>query len=326
MIRFRFILRIHAVALLACLLLAAAPAAAQYPTKSPTMIVPFGAGGSSDAIARVVADGMARTLGQSIIIENDGGAGGTIATARAARATPDGYVIIMGNMGTHGAAPAQYRNLKYDPRKDFTPIGLSAGVPMVIVTRLQFPANTLKELVQHLKENPGRITEGHAGVGSQTHAVCTMLLATVGASAARVAYRSTGQVMNDMVGGQIDFGCAAISSSVSQIQARTIKALAVASPTRIAVIDQVPTSSEAGVPEFRVSAWNALLAPRGLADAVLSRLVAAHEATLEDPVARKRLTDIGAEIPDKPDRTPAALQRFIESEVLRWSAVLKSAS
>ena len=307
-------------------LAAAASASAQYPTKSVTMIVPFAAGGSSDAIARIVADGMGKALGQTIVVENDGGAGGTIATSRAARAKPDGYLILMGNMGTHGAAPAQYQNLKYDPRNDFTPIGLSAGVPMVVVTRLQFPANTLKEFVQHLRDNPGKINEGHAGVGSQTHAVCTLLHSTLKTSAARVAYRSTGQVMNDMVGGQIDFGCAAVSASVSQIQGRTIKALAVASPTRIAMIDQVPTTKEAGLPEFQVSAWNALLAPRGLPDPILARLASAHEAALEDAVARKRLIDIGTEIPDKPDRTPTALQRFIQREVDRWSAVLKSAS
>ena len=316
----------RAASALVLVLASAGSAFAQYPTKSITMIVPFAAGGSSDAIARIVADGMGKALGQTIIIENDGGAGGTIATSRAARANPDGYVIIMGNMGTHGAAPAQYANLKYDPRKDFTAIGLSAGVPMVIVTRLQFPANTLKEFVQHLRENPGKVNEGHAGVGSQTHAVCTMLHSTLKTTAARVAYRSTGQVMNDMVGGQIDFGCAAISASVSQIQAHTIKALAVASPRRLGIIDQVPTTTEAGVPEFQVSAWNALLGPRALPDGIRERLNAAHEAALEDAAVSKRLHEIGTEIPDKPQRSPAALQHFIESEVDRWSKVLKSAS
>ena len=301
------------------------PAAAQYPLKPITMIVPFAAGGSSDAIARIVAEGMAKGLGQSIIIENDGGAGGTTATARVARAAPDGYTITMGNMGTHGAAPAQYPNLKYDPRRDFTPIGLSAGVPMVIITRVTFPAATLAEFVQHLRENPDKVNEGHAGVGSQTHAVCTMLHATLRTRTARVAYRSTGQVINDMVGGQIDFGCAALTSAVSHIQAGTVKALAIASPMRADVIGNIPTTREGGVPEFQVSAWNALFAPRSLAPDAFARLRAAHEAALDDRATRKRLGDIGGELPGEADRTPQALQALVESEVARWSSVLKPA-
>ena len=302
-----------------------APASAEYPNKSLTMIVPFAAGGSSDAIARIIAGRMARTLGQSIVIENDGGAGGTTATARAARAAPDGYTIIMGNMGTHGAAPVQYPNLKYDPRRDFTPIGLSAGVPMVIVTKLSFPAATLAEFVAYVKANPETVNEGHAGVGSQTHAVCTLLQSILQTRTARVAYRSTGQVINDMIGGQVDFGCAALSSAVAQIEAGTIRALAIASPARADVIGQVPTTIEAGLAEFQVSAWNALFAPRNLPDEVFAKLTAAHAGALDDAATTKRLRDIGSEIPAPAQRSPDALQALVESEVARWSSVLKPA-
>ena len=304
--------------------LAAVDAAwAQYPTKPITMVVPFAAGGSSDAIARIIAEGMAKALRETIVVENDGGAGGTTATARIARAAPDGYAIIMGNMGTHGAGPAQYPNLKYDPRQDFTPIGLSAGIPVVIVARKDFPAETLAEFVDYVKTNQDKINEAHAGVGSQTHAMCTLLQSILHTRTARVAYRSTGQAINDMVGGQVDFGCAALTSAVGQIQAGTLKAFAIASPRRADVIARVPTTIEAGLAEFQVSAWNAVFGPKDLPEDVLARLNAAHVAALDDAATRKRLMDIGGEIPEPAERTPAALRKLVESEVARWASVMK---
>lgn len=307
--------------------LCAVPAAAQsYPSKSITMIVPFAAGGSSDVIARIVGEGMTKALGQSVIIENDGGAGGTTATHRAAQAAPDGYTVMMGNMGTHGSAPAQYSNLKYAPAKDFTPIGLSAGVPLVIITRKNFPASDLRGFIAHLKANPATITEGHAGVGSQTHAMCTMFLSQIDATAARVAYRSTGQAVNDLIGGQIDFACAALTGVTPQIQSGTVKALAIASPERASVIKDVPTTTEAGLPQFQVSAWNALFAPKNLAPEIQAKLNSVLVATSEDPSTRKRLLDIGAELPPRSELTPQALQTLVEKETARWSSVLKGPS
>ena len=308
---------------LATTLASIVPAAAQYPTKPITMVVPFAAGGSSDAIARIIAEGMAKAIGQTIIVENDGGAGGTTATARIVRAEPDGYSIIMGNMGTHGAGPSQYPNLRYDPRKDFTPIGLSAGVPVVIIARNGFPAETLAQFVDYVKSNQGQVNEAHAGVGSQTHAMCTLLQSIMHTKTARVAYRSTGQAINDMVGGQVDFGCAALTSAVAQIQAGTLKSFAIASPRRALVIPGVPTTIEAGLPEFQVSAWNAVFGPKNLPSDILAKLNAAHVAALDDEATRKRLTSIGGEIPDKAERTPAALQKLVASEVPRWASVIK---
>jgi tripartite-type tricarboxylate transporter receptor subunit TctC len=236
-----------------CMLLAgiAVPASAEYPTRPITLIVPFPPGGSTDTVARIVAEHMANTLGQPIIIENVAGAGGTTATMRAAQAAADGYIIVMGHMGTHGAAPALYPNLKYNPVKDFTPIGLTAGVPAVIVTKRTFPANNLKEFVDYVKRNQNTVNEAHAGVGSASHTICTLLQSIMGTKTARVAYRGLGPVVNDLVGGQVDFACAVLPNVVSQIQGGTIKAIAIASPDRADVIMDVPTTKRAAWPSFR---------------------------------------------------------------------------
>jgi len=304
---------------------AATVTAQGYPTKTITMIVPFGAGGSSDAIARIVGENMSRLLGNSIIIENDGGAGGTTATLRAAQAQPDGYTVLIGNMGTHGSAPSQYPNLKYNPARDFTPIGLSAGVPLVLIVRKDFPVSDLKGFIAYLRDNPGKLTEGHAGVGSQTHAMCTMLFSLVDGKPARVAYRSTGAAVNDIIGSQIDFACAALTGVSSQIQAVSVKALAIASPARSAVIPEVPTTTEAGLPEYQASAWNALFAPKGLAADIQAKLNKTLVASTEDPATRKRLLDIGAELPPKEQLSPQGLQTLVETETARWASVLGNA-
>jgi putative tricarboxylic transport membrane protein len=307
------------------LLTSLAPAMAAFPERAITLIVPFAAGGGTDAIARVVAEHMAKTLGQAIIIENVPGAGGTTATIRTARATADGYTLMVGHMGTHGAAPAAYPNLKYDPVKDFTPIGLTAGVPAVIVTRKDFPANNLREFVDYLRSNQEKVNEAHGGVGAQMHTLCTLLQSIIGTKTGRVAYRGGGPAINDLVGGQVDFACIGLNGVVSQIQGGTIKAIAIASPTRADVIKDVPTTKEGGLPEFQVSVWNAIFAPKNLPQDIQAKLNDAVVAALDDDATSKRLLQIGCVIPDKNDRTPQALQRFVESEVARWSSVLKAA-
>ena len=302
----------------------AVPAAADYPTKPITLVVPFAAGGSTDTIARIVTEHMAKTLGQSIVIENDAGAGGTTPTARVARAAPDGYTIMMGQMGTHGAAPAQYPNLKYDPVKDFTPIGMTAGLPIVIVTRKDFPANNLREFVDYVRKNQDKVNEAHAGSGSLMHTTCSLLQSIMGTKTARVAYRGGGPALNDLVGSQVDFSCITLIAVISQIQAGTIKAIAIASPERADVVKDLPTTREGGLAEFEVSAWNGLFAPKNLPNEIQVKLNDAVVKALDDEATRKRLLDIGSEIPNKADRTPQALQKLVESEVARWSSVLKA--
>jgi tripartite-type tricarboxylate transporter receptor subunit TctC len=307
-----------------CTTTAAFPVAAQsYPTRPITLVVPFAAGGFNDVIVRVVADHMARVLGQQIIIENDAGAGGTTATTRAARAAADGYTLLAGSMGTHAAAPTQYPNLKYDPAKDFTPIGLTAEAPAVIVTRKDFPANDLKEFVAYLRDNQAKVNEAHAGVGSQMHTYCTLLQSIIGTKTARVPYRGGGPAINDLVAGQVDFSCVTLNTVAPQIQAGTIKAIAIASPQRVDIVKDVPTTKEGGLPEFQVSGWNAIFAPKDLPQAIQARLSDALSKALDDPTTAKRLLDIGCSLPEKPDRTPHALQERVERELARWSTVLK---
>ena len=300
-------------------------ASAEYPEKPITLIVPFAAGGPTDLIARLVAEHMTKTLGQPIVLENVPGAGGTTAARRGAQAAADGYILVMGSMGTHGAAPAVYPDLKYDPARDFTPIGLTAGVPQVLVTRKDFPANTLEQFVEYVKRNEDKVNEAHAGVGSASHTICTLLQSIMGTKTGRVAYRGVGPAVNDLVGGQVDFGCLGLSTVVSQIQGGTIKAIAIATPERADVIKDVPTTKEGGLPGFQASSWNGIFAPRNLPEGIQGKLNDAVVRALDDPDTLKRLLDIGSDVPTTADRTPQALQRLVESEVSRWSSLLKAA-
>ena len=307
-----------------CTATAALPAASQsYPSRPITLIVPFAAGGFNDVIVRIVGDHMAMTLGQPIIVENDAGAGGTTATRRAAQATADGYTLVAGSMGTHAAAPAQYPNLRYDPARDFTPIGLTAEAPAVIVTRKDFPANNLGEFVEYVRNNQDKVNEAHAGVGSQMHTYCTLLHSIMGTKVARIPYRGGGPAINDLVAGQVDFSCVTLNTAAPQIQGGTIKAIAIAGPQRADIIKDVPTTKEGGLPEFQVSGWNAIFAPKDLPQDVQAKLGDALSKALDDPATAKRLADIGCSLPEKPDRTPQALQERVEREVARWSSVLK---
>jgi tripartite-type tricarboxylate transporter receptor subunit TctC len=310
-------------AILAAALLAAGPARAAWPERPITMVVPFAAGGPTDVVARIVGEHMSHRLGQQIVIENVTGAGGTTGITRASQAAPDGYGIMMGHMGTHGAAPAVYPQLKYDPTRDFAPVGLAAGTPILIVARKDFPPKDLKEFVAYLKANAAKLNEAHAGVGSVSFTTCSLLYSIVGAEAARVAYRGTGPALNDLVSGQVDFMCDQIVNLVPQIQAGTIKAYAIATPERSPAIPQVPTTREAGLPAYQVSAWNAIFAPKGTPPEVVAKLADALSKALDDPNTRKRLLDLGADLPDKPGRGPEALQKLVTSEVARWKAVVK---
>jgi tripartite-type tricarboxylate transporter receptor subunit TctC len=318
------LLTLGTIAVFACLA-AVPPARADFPERPLTMIVPFAAGGPTDTIARIAADHMAKTLGQSIVIENVTGAGGTTGITRGAQSNADGYTIMMGHMGTHGAAPALYPNLKYNPAKDFEPVGLVAGTAILIIAKKDFPAKNLREFVDYVKKNPEKVNEAHAGVGSVSFTTCTMLHSIMGTKTARVAYRGTAPALNDIVAGQVDFGCDQIVNVVSQVQAGNIKAFGVASPERTSVLKDVPTTKEAGLPEFQVSAWNALFAPKGTPKEVMAKLSNALVKALDDESTRSRLIELGSIIPDKPGRSPAALQALVEAEVARWTPILKEA-
>jgi len=300
--------------------------AADYPAKPIMLVVPYAAGGSNDTLSRVLAEHMTKTLGRPIIIENEPGAAGTTAASHVAHAASDGYTLIMGNMGTHAAAPSQYPALKYDPLSDFTPVGLAAEVPAVIVTRKDFPANTLPEFIAYLRAHQDKVNEAHVGVGAPTHIFCTLLQSMLGVSTGRVAYRGGAQAMNDLMGGQIDFSCISLSGAISQIQGGTIKAIAIASPRRADVIPDVPTTAEGGLPEFVVSTWNAVFAPKNLDPAILAKLNGALVKALDDETTRQRLIEIGYVIPDAAKRSPQALQELVAAEVPRWHKVIATSA
>src|SRR6267378_7630421 len=243
-----------------------------YPTHSITMIVPFAAGGPTDVNSRIVAAHMAQTLGQSIIIENVVGAGGTTATTRAARAANDGYVLISGHMGTHAASVPLYPNLAYHPEKDFEPVALLAGTPILILARKDFAPKDLKEFISYVKANETKVNAAHAGVGSVSNVSCELLNSVLGVKPVGVPFNGTGPAMNALVAGQVDYMCDQIVNAVPQINGGTIKAYAVATPERNPSLPNVPTTTEAGLPAFQAQAWNAIFAPKGTPAAVVARL------------------------------------------------------
>jgi tripartite-type tricarboxylate transporter receptor subunit TctC len=308
------------------LALAGGAAAQGYPTKPVTMIVPFAAGGPTDIIARIVGDHMSKTLGQQVVIENVAGAGGTTGITRAMTAAPDGYTIAMGHLGTFSAAPATYPNLKYDPINGIQPIGLAGGTPILIVARKNLEANDLKSFVAAVKANPDKFNEAHAGLGSVSWTTCTLLKGQLGVPKLNaVAYRGTGPALNDLVSGQIDFMCDQIVSVSEQIKAGTIKAFAVASAQRSPALPNVPTTTEAGLPDYQIEAWNGLAAPKGTPKEAVDKLVDALNKALNDENTKKRLLDLGAVIPTATDRTPEGFGALIKRDAAKLEPALKNA-
>jgi tripartite-type tricarboxylate transporter receptor subunit TctC len=311
----------------AALVLAAFGAQAQgnYPQRPITLVVPFAAGGPTDVIARIVGDHMSRTLGQQIVVENVAGAGGTTGMTRVSTANPDGYTIGMGHMGTQGAAPALYPNLKYDPTKDFVTIGMAAGTPIVIVAKKDFPAKDLKEFITYTKANATKLNQAHAGVGSVSHTTGVLLDSILEIKPTFVAYRGTGPALNDLLSGQVDFMTDQIVNVAEQIKGGSIRAYAIATPERSPALPDLPTTKEAGLEKYQVSAWNAIFGPKGTPKEIQAKLVDALDKALDDETTRKRLLELGGVIPEKKERGPEALQKLVESEVARWTPVLKAA-
>ncbi len=306
--------------------LAALPAQAQdYPTRPITVIVPFAAGGPTDVIARIVGDSMSKTLGQTLVIENVVGAGGTTGVTRAKRAQPDGYAIVMGHLGTHAAAPSLYPNLQYDPASDFEPIGLVAGTPILILAKKDFPAKDLKEFVTYVKANEKKLNLAHAGVGSVSFTTCLLLNHILQVKPTSIPYQGTGPSMNALVGGQVDYMCDQIVNAVPQVLGGTIKAYAIGTDERNPALPNVPTAKEAGLPDFQASAWNALFAPKGTPKPIVDKLSAALSTALDDMSTRKRLLDLGSDIPGNERRNGPALASLVKSEIAKWSPVIKAA-
>jgi tripartite-type tricarboxylate transporter receptor subunit TctC len=312
----------QAIVIAMALLSGVAPLRAQdYPSRSITMIVPFPAGGASDVVARIVANQMSQILGQSIVIENVGGAGGTLGSARVAAAAPDGYTLLAAAMGSHVAAPVLTPNLKYDPVADFVPIGVTAHSPAVVVARKDFPAQDLKEFVALLRQQGGAVKLAHGGIGASSHMACLLFTAQIGAKPTMVAYRGSGPALNDLMGGHVDFLCEQSVSVAEAVLAGSVKAYAVSAAERLATLPNVPTAREAGV-NYEMSVWAGLFAPKGVAPEVITRLADALDKALDEPVVRERLAQLGGSIPAKAERNPAAFDRFVRSEIARWTPII----
>ena len=297
-----------------------------YPTRTITLIVPFPPGGSTDVAARIVADHMSRTLGQQVIVQNVSGAGGTTGSIRAMRADPDGYTILMGQMGTHAASVALYPNLAYKPDVDFEPIGMVTAFPLIIAARKDFPAKDLKEFEAYLKANSSALNQAHAGVGSIFFTTCLLLNSIVGAKPTLVPFNGGAPAMNALLAGQVDYMCADIVTGGTHYEGGKIKVYAIATAVRNPAMPSVPTTVEAGLPEFQVSAWNGLFAPKATPKPIVERLADALDKALDDEPTRKRMLVLGCDIPDKPRRGPAPFLALVKSEIARWSPIIKAAN
>jgi tripartite-type tricarboxylate transporter receptor subunit TctC len=299
--------------------------AQDFPSRSITVIVPFPAGGPSDVVARIVADQMGKVLGQTMVIENVGGAGGTIGSARVAGAAPDGYTLLAGSMGSHVAAPVLTPNVKYDSERDFVPIGPTAHSPAVIVARKDFPAKDLNDFIAVLKRNGGTFKQAHGGIGSSSHMACLLFAAEIGVKPTLVAYRGTGPAMNDLIGGHVDFFCEQSVSVAEQVKSGAIKAYAVSANERLASLPDVPAAREFGI-KYRMSIWAGIFAPKGTPDAIVARLGKAVDGALDDPAVQQRIKSLGGSIPDKAERNPAAFDRYVKAEIARWAPILRAAA
>jgi tripartite-type tricarboxylate transporter receptor subunit TctC len=296
-----------------------------YPTRPVTLIVPFPPGGSTDVAARIVADHMSRTLGQQVVIQNVSGAGGTTGSTRAMRAEPDGYTILMGQMGTHAASVSLYPNLAYRPAEDFEMIGQVASFPFLVAAKKDFPANNLKEFIAYVKANDTKLNQGHAGVGSMFFTSCLLLNSLLGTKPTLVPFSGGAPAMNALIAGQTDFMCADVVTGAPQYPDK-IKLFAVTSAQRNSALPNVPSVVEAGLPDFQPTAWNALFAPKNTPKPVLDKLVDALDKALDDAETRKRLGVLGGDIPPKASPGPAPLQALVKSEIARWSPVIKAAN
>jgi tripartite-type tricarboxylate transporter receptor subunit TctC len=295
-----------------------------YPTRPITMNVPYAAGGPLDVMARVIADGLRGPLGQTVVVENVAGAGGSIGVTRAARAAPDGYTISAGNWSSHVANGAIY-TLPFDLLKDLDPISMLPSEANVIIARKSFPANTLVELVAWLKQNPDKASAGTSGIGGPSYMAATFLQMKTGTRFQLVPYRGAGPALLDLVGGQLDIMLTAPAIALPHVRDGTVKVYAVAAKERIVAAPDIPTTDEAGLPGFYFSVWSGLWVPHGTPSAIISRLSTAVQDAMEDPTTRKRLAVLAYEIPSRATLGPEPLAGLHKSEIEKWWPIIKAA-
>jgi len=318
-------------ALLGATTLLAAPALAPvafgqaaYPTRPITMIIPFAAGGPTDTVGRLIAQAMGNELGQTVVVENVGGAGGTLGAQRVAQARPDGYTILLHHIGM-ATIPTLYRRLAYDPINGFETIGLVTEVPMTLVARRNFPANNLAELVQVVRRDREKLNYANAGIGAASHLCGLLFQKALEAPMTTVPYRGTGPAMNDLVAGTVDLMCDQTTNTTEQIRAGTIRAFAVTTPERVSALSDLPTSAEGGLPGFEVSVWHGLYAPKGTPAPIVERLNRALVAALRDETISRRFADLGTAPVPVARATPEVHRAFWQADIQKWRPLIQAA-
>ena len=297
---------------------------AVYPEKQLTIVVPYPPGGSTDVLGRILAQYMSKDLGQAVIVENTGGAGGTIGAAKVAKAGPDGYTLLFHNMA-QASAPALYAKLPYDPATDFIPIGMVTEVPMVLVARKDFPAESLQGFIDYVRANPDKVNFANAGIGATSNLCEVLMKSTLGASWLSVSYKGTGPALNDLLAGQVDVICDQPASTLQHIRAGSIKALAVANKERISSLPTTPTFSQSGMPGFQLSVWHALYAPKDTPKSVIDRLTKALNNALKDSVLVRRFGEMDASVATPAIANPSYASKFLLTDIERWKVAMKNA-
>ncbi len=316
---------IRTIAVLAATLLGLAGAAAQdWPVRPITMIIPFAAGGPTDVLGRIMAERMSQTLGQQVIVENVGGAGGMTGAQRVVQGRPDGYLFVLGTVGTHAVNQTLYRRPLYNAATDFLPVALIAEVPLILITRKDLPATSLQEFIAYTKTNQEKMNFASAGNGSAVHLGCLLLNSTLGTKVQHVPYRGSAPAMTDLQAGTVDFMCEIVSTAAPQIQGGTVKALATLAKTRSPVLPQLATANEQGLKDFEAYTWNAFFLPKGTPDAIAKKV---RDATLEamgNASVRQRLERLGATLVTPDRTTPEYLAGFVKSEIEKWAGPIKA--
>jgi tripartite-type tricarboxylate transporter receptor subunit TctC len=311
--------------MVAALLAGTAPALAQsWPTRPMTLVVPFAAGGTSDVIARLLAEGLRAQLGQPVLVENVGGAGGMVGGSRVAKSPPDGYQMVLGNVGTHAQNQSLYKRPLYNAATDFAPVALVTDQSLVLVARKDFPANDLREFTDYAKANQAKLQYGSAGSGGSNHLACALLNSALGINTTHVPYRSGAQAMQDMLAGRIDYQCPSAPVALPQIDSRTVKAFAILSRNRSASMPSLLSAHEQGLTDFDIPTWYALFLPAGTPKSIVQQLNQATVATLADPSVQQRLKEIGSDLVSPEHMTPDYLGTFIAAEIEKWAKIIKA--
>jgi putative tricarboxylic transport membrane protein len=309
----------------AVLFLSGSASAQDWPTRPITLIVPFAAGGGVDVSARLQAQRMGEILGQTIVVENVGGAAGTTGGSRVAKAAPDGYTFLIGNSGTHAYSQSLYKKPIYNAVAEFAPVGLVSESPRILLARKDLPANNLQEFVAYVKANHQKMQFGSAGVGAGTHLPCVLLNMAMGVDVTHVPFRGAGPVMQELIAGRIDYMCDTIQTGAQQAKQGSVKGIAVMAPKRVPIIADLATTGEQGLPGVEATVWNAFFLPAGTPEPIVRKMNKAMSQMLDEPTMRARLEELGLEIIPPEQRSPEYLTKFLPEDIERWGKVIKAA-